>query len=172
MVDNTINILVAEPGLSTFRSSDAFKKSMCIPPHAYQVKLSLEHAEALLLGTAQSIRPVSLRLQTVAILEARPDSLRPFIARGGESPRNCSVRPVSAFLPLFRRVGKALGESAREDSGKRKTDAVIDGLGMDDFTAGIAKRSGINPSISNRSPGQNLRTRHMAGRTGTLSMDG
>jgi AraC family transcriptional regulator len=50
---------LAELGLSPFHSSDAFKKSIGIPPHAYQVKLSLEHAEALLLGTARSVGYVS-----------------------------------------------------------------------------------------------------------------
>jgi AraC family transcriptional regulator len=33
---------------------------MGIPPHAYQVKLRLEHAEALLLGTQRSVTDIAL----------------------------------------------------------------------------------------------------------------
>jgi AraC family transcriptional regulator len=52
--------LAAQIGLSPFHFSRAFKKSMGIPPHAYQVKLRLEHAEALLLGTQRSVTDIAL----------------------------------------------------------------------------------------------------------------
>jgi AraC family transcriptional regulator len=58
--DQSLGALAAQVGLSPFHFARAFKKSVGIPPHAYQVRLRLEHAEALLLGTARSVTEIAM----------------------------------------------------------------------------------------------------------------
>jgi AraC family transcriptional regulator len=58
--EQSLAALASQVGLSPFHFARAFKKSMGIPPHAYQVRLRLEHAEALLLGTARSVTEIAM----------------------------------------------------------------------------------------------------------------
>jgi AraC family transcriptional regulator len=58
--EQSLAALALQVGLSPFHFARAFKKSVGIPPHAYQMRLRLEHAEALLLGTERSVTDIAM----------------------------------------------------------------------------------------------------------------
>jgi AraC family transcriptional regulator len=55
-----LGALAAQVGLSPFHFSRAFRRSMGIPPHAYHVKLRIDHAQALLSGTNHTVTEIAL----------------------------------------------------------------------------------------------------------------
>lgn len=54
--------LAAEVGLSTFHFARAFKQSVGMPPHAFQLRIRLERAKELLLATALPITQIALEV--------------------------------------------------------------------------------------------------------------
>lgn len=57
--DLTLAAMAAEVGLSQFHFARAFKQSMGIPPHAFQIRLRMERAQQLLLDTDCSVTEIA-----------------------------------------------------------------------------------------------------------------
>jgi AraC family transcriptional regulator len=57
--EHSLAALALQVGLSTFHFARAFKKSLGVPPHQYQMQLRIERAQTLLADTRQSITEIA-----------------------------------------------------------------------------------------------------------------
>lgn len=62
MRDVSLTLLAPEAGLSPFHFARAFKTSVGVPPHAYQVRLRIERAQALLLRSDLPVTEIALEV--------------------------------------------------------------------------------------------------------------
>jgi AraC family transcriptional regulator len=74
--------LAALVGLSPYHFSRAFKKSVGVPPHAYQVQLRIERAQALLIETRQSVTEIAFAVG----YESSQSLARAFVRQIGCTP--------------------------------------------------------------------------------------
>jgi AraC family transcriptional regulator len=80
--EQPLSDLASLVGLSPFHFSRAFKKSVGVPPHAYQVQLRIERAQALLIETQQSVTEIAFAVG----YESSQSLARAFVRQIGCTP--------------------------------------------------------------------------------------